>query len=170
MVGYSDATFYHIQVSSDTLFVRIAAEDSMLAVQYLFGRDLKTGTTYYWRGRAKNDFGWGAFSGIRSFSTAGPPSAVERLQVEIPAEFTLRQNYPNPFNPSTMIEFGVPNAGFVTLKIFDLLGREIATLVSEELNPGYYRSVWRANVPSGVYFYRIQAGDFSQTKRLILLK
>ena len=105
----------------------------------------------------------------RWFSTIRTTS-VEQIGSGIPTEYGLSQNYPNPFNPTTTIQFDLPKSGFVSLKVFDLLGREAATLISEELDAGYYRSVWKAKVPSGVYFYRIQAGEFSKTKRLILLK
>ncbi|MCX6141972.1 MAG: T9SS type A sorting domain-containing protein [Ignavibacteriales bacterium] len=83
----------------------------------------------------------------------------------------LAQNYPNPFNPSTNISFSVPSNTFVTLKVFDALGREVAILVGEELSAGAYSRQWNAaNVPSGVYFYRLGAGQFVETKKLVVLK
>jgi hypothetical protein len=86
-------------------------------------------------------------------------------------EFGLAQNYPNPFNPSTTISFTIPLRSRVTLKIFDVIGREVATLVSDELTAGNYQRQWNASgFPSGVYFYRLQAGTYTDTKRLILLK
>jgi photosystem II stability/assembly factor-like uncharacterized protein len=88
-----------------------------------------------------------------------------------PSSFALSQNYPNPFNPSTMITFALPIKSFVTLKIFDILGREITTLISKELSAGNHEWEWNAaNMPSGVYYYRLQAGSFAETKKLILLK
>lgn len=88
-----------------------------------------------------------------------------------PETFTLSQNYPNPFNPSTVIEFALPEREFVNLKIYDMLGNEIETLVNEQLNPGKFRVDWNAtNRAAGVYFYRLQAGEFVETKKLILLK
>ncbi len=98
-------------------------------------------------------------------------TAVERRAEEIPASFELDQNYPNPFNPSTTIKFSLPKNGHVTLKIFDLVGREIAMLVDRELTTGRYEARWEANgVESGVYFYQIRAGEFTETKRLLLMK
>ena len=89
----------------------------------------------------------------------------------VPRDFSLSQNYPNPFNGMTNLEFRAPTTGFVTLKVFDLLGREVAVLVNEECRPGEYRVHWDASrLPSGVYFCRLQAHDFLQTKKLILLK
>lgn len=85
--------------------------------------------------------------------------------------FHLNQNYPNPFNPTTNFEFRIPNFGFVCLKIFDLLGREVATVVNEEKPEGTYDVTWNANgLSSGVYFYQLKAGDFVQTKKLVLMK
>ena len=85
--------------------------------------------------------------------------------------FHLDQNYPNPFNPSTTISFTLPSRSFVSLKVFDLIGREVATIVSEEMQAGNHSRQWNAaNMPSGIYFYRLQAGLFAETKKLILLK
>lgn len=89
----------------------------------------------------------------------------------IPATFSLDQNYPNPFNPATTIKFGIPTFSFVTLKVYDLLGKEVATLVHEPLNAGGYTVEFNAGgLASGVYFYRIQSGSFSATKKLMLVR
>jgi hypothetical protein len=85
--------------------------------------------------------------------------------------FSLGLNYPNPFNPSTTISFSLPSRSFVTLKIFDVMGRDVATIASEEFPSGSYSRTWNAKgVPSGVYFYRLQADAYSETKRLVLLR
>ncbi|GEM_PF-3240056 len=89
----------------------------------------------------------------------------------IPDKFNLSQNYPNPFNPSTKIRFDIPKASFVKLKVIDILGREIETLVDDKLQPGIYEVNWNAlQRPSGVYFYQIQSGNFNQTKKMVLIK
>jgi len=90
----------------------------------------------------------------------------------MPKTFSLLQNYPNPFNPSTMINYSIPKASLVTIKVYDVLGREVKTLVNEEKSAGNYSVQFSANsgYASGVYFYRIQAGNFVQTKKLLLLK
>jgi len=89
----------------------------------------------------------------------------------IPATYSLSQNYPNPFNPTTSISFTLPSKSFVSLKVFDLLGRGVATLVNEQKSAGTYTQKWNAaNVSSGIYFYRLQAGSFTETKKLVLLK
>jgi hypothetical protein len=83
----------------------------------------------------------------------------------------LDQNYPNPINSSTIISFSLPSKGFISLKVFDILGREVATIVSEEMSAGSYSRQWNAaTITSGVYFYRLQAGPFTKTKKLILLR
>jgi len=88
-----------------------------------------------------------------------------------PGEFRLRQNYPNPFNPSTTISFSLPTRSFVTLCVFDVMGREVATLVSEDMNAGKYTRLWNADgFPSGEYFYRLQAGTFTEVKKLSLIR
>lgn len=90
---------------------------------------------------------------------------------ELPLAFALSQNYPNPFNPNTTISFAIPSRSFVSLKIFDLLGRGVTTIVSEEMMAGSYSKQWNAaKMSSGIYFYRLQAGSFSETKKLILLR
>jgi photosystem II stability/assembly factor-like uncharacterized protein len=86
-------------------------------------------------------------------------------------KFELHQNYPNPFNPSTNLEFRVSRLGFVCLKVFDVLGREVATLVNEVRPAGAYRVRWDASIePSGVYFYRLQSGESVETKRMVFLR
>ena len=88
-----------------------------------------------------------------------------------PLRYQLSDNYPNPFNPSTTISFQIPQRFHVTLKVYDVIGREVAVIFSGELEAGSYTRQWNAAAFStGVYFYRLQAGTFSQTKRLVLLK
>ncbi len=88
-----------------------------------------------------------------------------------PAEFTLNQNYPNPFNPETTIRYSVPKGSFVSLQIFDVLGRELYKPVYENKARGSYEVIWNAeNYPSGVYFYRLTAGEFSEEKKMVLIK
>ncbi len=101
---------------------------------------------------------------------------VEETNLSIPTEFSLSQNYPNPFNPSTVISYQLPVSGLVSLKIYDILGSEVATLVNEEKPAGKYEVIFNvethrdASLASGVYFYRLQAGSFIQTKKMLLVK
>lgn len=88
-----------------------------------------------------------------------------------PKEFKLEQNFPNPFNPSTRIQYQVSRISEVSLKVFDILGSEVVTLVNEEQQPGYYEVQFNAvNIASGMYVYRLQAEDFVSTKKMMLLK
>jgi hypothetical protein len=92
-------------------------------------------------------------------------------ETRLPIHFFLRPNYPNPFNSSTTIEYGLPEPGRVRIDIYDLLGRRVETLVDEEMQPGRHQVTWDASgYSSGVYFYRIEAGDFVNTKRMVYLK
>ena len=98
-------------------------------------------------------------------------TSVEKPSTDLPAHFNLEQNYPNPFNPATTISFGVPFKSLVTLRVFDALGREASTLVAEELAAGTCSRQWNAaNVSSGIYFYRLQAGAYVETKKMLVLK
>jgi len=99
-------------------------------------------------------------------------SIVSEVEEEdYPSEFFLSQNYPNPFNSSTRIKYQIPEMSFVTLKVFDIIGSEIATVVNEEKHPGTYDITWYAkSLPSGVYFYQLKAGSFIETKKMLLMK
>ena len=120
------------------------------------------------QGTLRNDMG--AYGGSYATSWNVTTSVIINSSA-LPEIYELYQNYPNPFNPSTTISFLLPSKSFVSLKIFDLLGREVATLVSEEMLVGSYSQQWNAsNMSSGIYFYRLQAGSFTETKKLILLK
>lgn len=96
---------------------------------------------------------------------------IGKNESEILQSFLLLQNYPNPFNPTTSISFGLPSKLFVSLKIFDMLGKEVATIISGELSAGSYTTQWNAaNLSSGIYFYHLKAGTFTETKKLVLLR
>lgn len=100
---------------------------------------------------------------------------VSNLNSEIPSKFTLEQNYPNPFNPVTKIKFGIPvTSGLsndVKLVIYDALGKEVVLLVNEKLMPGNYETSWNAAAyPSGVYYYKLVSGDFSEVRKMVLVK
>jgi hypothetical protein len=98
-------------------------------------------------------------------------TSAESGSAQIPAKYELRQNFPNPVNPTTTISFDIPTRSIVSLKIFDMLGREVSTLVYGEMQAGRYTRQWNAaNLASGVYFYRLSAGSFVQTKKLLLVK
>jgi hypothetical protein len=117
-------------------------------------------------------------SGFGSYVLSqGVVSGISNLRLGVPAVYSLSQNYPNPFNPSTTIEYGLPSASKVRLTIFDILGRNVATLYDGEQGAGYQRLRWDAPVSTGVYFYSIDATSvqnpalrFVQVKKMLLIK
>ena len=99
-----------------------------------------------------------------------PAGEIARTS-DLPTRFVLNQNYPNPFNPSTTIEFQIPNSDFTTLKVYDILGKEISTLVSKKLNPGNHTYTFDGNnLASGIYYYQLVAGEYREVKNMILLR
>ncbi|MBC8488444.1 MAG: T9SS type A sorting domain-containing protein [Bacteroidetes bacterium] len=99
------------------------------------------------------------------------PANVINITTNIPSEYHLGQNFPNPFNPTTSIKFDIPGSTFTKIKIYDILGKEIATLVSEELSAGSYEVEWDASeYTSGIYMYKLITNDFSETKKMLLIK
>ena len=101
----------------------------------------------------------------------GEPTDVEILDDNIPNNYTLLQNYPNPFNPSTKISWQSPVSGWQTLKVYDILGKEIATLVDEEKSAGGYEIIFDGkNMPSGVYIYRLTSGNYIESKKMLIVK
>jgi len=106
-----------------------------------------------------------------NFDTSTIVSVNEISSGDIPDEFLLSQNYPNPFNPSTKIRFTISDFGFTILRVYDVLGNEVATLVNEEKSAGTYEVKWNASgLPSGIYFYQLQTNGFLETKKMLLLK
>jgi len=90
---------------------------------------------------------------------------------EIPKDYSLYQNYPNPFNPKTNIKFDLPKSSYVTLKVYDVTGQQVDEMLSQTMEAGSYTVTWDAShLSSGVYFYKLTAGDYSETKRMVLLK
>ena len=137
---------------------------------------LDKNSKYYWRVYSKNNNGsQSMYSSVASFST-GNITSVEPVQQVIPANFELAQNYPNPFNPTTSITYSIPKDNFVSIKVYDMLGREVATLVNDYKSAGNHTINWNGEdnsgqkVASGTYIYRITAGNFVATKKMVLLK
>jgi len=129
---------------------------------------LANNQTYYWRVRGHNELGWGVFSEAWSFSVL---VTGVRSDDPVPTVFSLSQNYPNPFNPTTVIRYGLPRESHVSLEVFSIDGKRVATLVDETEGAGAYRVTFSASgISSGVYLYRLRAGDFVETKKLLLMK
>lgn len=98
-------------------------------------------------------------------------TGIEQTNTTLPDKFFLAQNYPNPFNPETVISFAVPKSSFVSLKIYNTLGVEVTTLINEEIKSGNYNYKWNGqNFPSGIYYYKIDAGEFNESRKMILIK
>lgn len=164
-----DATRYRLQLSTTTDFSSITADSAGITDTALTYSGLQNFTIYSWRMKAANTLGYGEWSPALRFRTI-QVSAV-REQETLPSTFALDQNFPNPFNPSTTIQFSLPTATWVTLRVYDLLGREETTLVNDNFTAGSYSVTWDAsNAASGVYFYRLTAGAFVQTRRMLLLR
>ena len=118
-------------------------------------------------------------AGMKGTITVNPVTSVQIIENSTPSSFKLNQNFPNPFNPVTSISFSIPRSSFITLKVFNLLGEEIQTLIEGEVAPGSYKTVWNGSQQSsGMYFYQLKifnspgSGEqlFVETKRLLLLK
>jgi hypothetical protein len=110
-------------------------------------------------------------NGIVHGDTSLPVIGLNNTCMDLPINYSLSQNYPNPFNPQTKIKFAVPKATYTKLIIYDLLGREVTTLINSELKPGTYEADWDGSYFSGgVYFYKLMAGDFIETKKMVLIK
>jgi photosystem II stability/assembly factor-like uncharacterized protein len=120
---------------------------------------------------ANTGFIAGSGGTILKTTNGGTIAGIQQTSNEIPGQYELHQNYPNPFNPVTNIKFDIISNGDVKLVVFDIQGREITTLVNQELQAGSYNTDWNAaNYPSGVYFYSLEINEFIQTKKMILIK
>ena len=162
IVGSRDKFYYCINGKGDSLIFKHQFSDWLYTVNVMPSID---GNLSYELLAGTRDGEVAVFSGGTDFVTN------TELTQEFPTSYSLSQNYPNPFNPSTKIEFKIPQAGLVNLKIYDLLGREISTLLNEEMQPGNHTIDFDAStLASGIYFYTLNAGDFVSTKKMILLK
>ena len=163
------ATSYRLVIANDSLFNTIAY-DTLLTISS-FNFDDWTAINFdniNWKVRTINDGGIGPWSDVNKFSIILTDVADEQ---KLPTEFALMQNYPNPFNPTTTITYHLPKASNVKLKVYDILGNEIATLVDEEESAGVYEINFNHNkLASGVYLYKLQAGGFTETRKMILMR
>ena len=99
------------------------------------------------------------------------PIGILQTNTEVPGSFALSQNFPNPFNPTTKIKFQIPKSGLIKLIIYDALGREVQTLVNEQLSPGTYQADFDGtNLSSGIYYYKLESADYTETKKMVLIK
>jgi hypothetical protein len=168
---------YRVQVSASPSFSNLIINTSLLdSLITIPPGKLSLNTKYYWRVNTSNSGGTSNWSDVWSFTTLNQ-IGISQISSEIPSEYKLYQNYPNPFNPSTIIRFQIKDLRLVTLKIYNILGKEVSTLINEKLSPGKYEATFDgslhgqgSNLLSGIYYYTIRAGDFSDTKRMVLIK
>jgi len=161
------ANYYQLELSYNSEFSDIVfSADSLIDTTTTYDETLLN--SFYWRVRAVNIAGDGEWNSafVRLLITG-----IDEDENGIPTEYVLKQNYPNPFNPTTVIKYSLPKMSKVTLKIYSVLGKEVSTLVNKEQSAGNYRIEFNANnLSSGVYYYRLQAGDFVSVMKMILLK
>jgi hypothetical protein len=159
-----------IQISTDNNFTNIIHSASVNASGYQVPNGvLSWWVTYYWRVRAVVNGEPSAWSVPFHFTTGY--AGVTNISNEIPSEYKLFNNYPNPFNPLTKIKFDLPKNSFVKINVYDVNGRIVHEIVNETLNAGRYETEFNAgNLSSGIYYYTISAGEFNETKKMILIK
>jgi len=165
---------YEVQLADNPNFT--SAQTFSSNKSYLSVNGLNSGKGYFWKVRSKDGTGnTSYYSGTGQFIVNNTVTAIEDKKI-IPTQFELSQNYPNPFNPTTVINYSLPNNAFVVLKIYDMLGREIKTLVNNEMNAGKYSISWKGEdnngnkVTSGIYIYKISAGNYSAARKMVVLK
>lgn len=176
------ASSYRIQVGTDSTFGSSVLDSSLIVSDSVVipGSRLQGETKYYWRAHAINAAGTGGWSPVWNFTT-GPGTLVGNAP-EIPEHFELFSNYPNPFNPTTTIRFALPVSSEVMLRVYDVVGREVATLAEGIREAGYHTVVWNGQsisgtpMASGVYFFRLNAKaadgsrSFTDMKKIMFLK
>jgi Secretion system C-terminal sorting domain/BNR repeat-like domain len=163
------AVTYRIQIALDSLFTNMIYNDSTLTDSTIVVANLTVDKYYWWRVNAKNAFGTSQYSDIWIFGTF--PVGLKGTGTDIPDKFMLYNNYPNPFNPVSKIRFDIAKTGNVILKVYDMRGQEISTLVNGQLKPGTYEAEFDgSNYSSGVYFYGLETADFAETKKMVLIK
>jgi endo-1,4-beta-xylanase len=163
------ATTYDLQVALDNQFQLVLVDTTVADTTATPGTILDATTVMYWRVCGIDSAGSGPYSSIGHFTT-GTAVAVKEAE-NFPREFALYQNYPNPFNPTTVISYQLPVNSFASLKLYDILGRDVQTFVEREQSSGAYQATFDgSHLGSGIYIYRLQAGTFTATKKLLLVK
>ncbi|PWB68984.1 hypothetical protein C3F09_10795 [candidate division GN15 bacterium] len=183
--GSENAKTYHVQVSTTPSFGSYAIDQNGLGDTAFYIASLKGNTTYYWRVSASNSGGSSPYSAVQKFKTSRKKRYVtygatgspgKSNDGSVPDAYDLKQNYPNPFNPTTTIEFDLPAASDVKIDVFNVLGQVVCRLIQEPMDAGTHVVVWNARndegvaVASGIYFYRLSAGDFVATRKMLLLR
>ena len=168
--SYAGAASYRVQVSTTPGFGSVLIDDSTLTATSTSVGPLSSSTTYYWRVNARTASTTSPWSNVLSFNTQFVTSA-EGNGSTTPVQFALEQNYPNPFNPSTTIRYALPQRSEVTLAVYNTLGQRVALLARGGQEMGRYEVKFDGSgLASGVYFYRIEAGPFVMTRKILLLR
>lgn len=164
------ASSYRFQIATDDMFTNVV-QDSAVADTSFRAAPLSANTKYYWHVCAMNASDTGDYSAPASITTGDSvETGVDEFE-RVPLSFRLSQNFPNPFNPTTVIRYRLPVTSNVTLNVYDVLGREVSKLVEGRQNPGEHSVTFNAaGLPSGVYFYRLSAGTFVKTMKLMIMK
>ncbi len=164
------ASYYRIQVSGLSDFSTIIDSATLTTTQRTIpGGRLNTNTTYFWRVNATNATGTGPWSEVWNFGTTS--TGVSQISSEIPDRNLLYNNYPNPFNPSTKIKYQIMKRSNVSLRVYDLLGREVEVLFDGEQLPGTYQIIYESRQSqSGVYFYCLKTDKYKEVKKMVLMR
>jgi hypothetical protein len=161
--------FYRVYLASDSNF-STGLDSQDVSTTALAWDELVDGESYWWRVKAFDTHGNETLSD-ETWSFHIQSSGISSEELLLPTQFALHSNYPNPFNSSTMIRYDVPQAGKVSLTIYNLLGQTVATLFDGRQLPGSHTISWNAsNLPSGLYFCRMEAARFAQTRKMLLVK
>jgi choice-of-anchor B domain-containing protein len=162
-----DPHYYEVRITGPGIDTTWNASDSITTFS-AFSR-LQTAQTYSWRVTVRDEWNTTPSVQTNQFVYDGPNDVEE--QSDVPRAFALDQNYPNPFNPVTNIQFSIANSQLTIVKVYDVLGREVATLVNEPREPGNYQVQFDASrLGSGVYFYTLKAGGFATTRKMLIMK
>lgn len=172
--GYSLETVIHTDLfgykDGDTVMISICMWDIQYGDSKAWSKDTSDYAPHWW-GTQWVDNTFEKYYMYRGVFLSSNPVGVEESDKLMPKSYSLDQNYPNPFNPSTVIKYAIPENSFVTLKIFDALGREVALLVNSQQSAGVHTVNFNAsNLTSGIYFYQLNAKNFSQVKKMMVLR
>jgi photosystem II stability/assembly factor-like uncharacterized protein len=165
----TNAQSYRFQLALSSDFASVSMDSTGISdTLFHYSEELQHSTMYYWRVKAVNEDGESNWSDIYSFESLIVTSIISE---NLPFSYELVQNYPNPFNPSTNIRYGIPNSAYVRLEVYNIIGQRVALLVNEQKNAGWHIVNFDATkLSSGLYFYRIQAENYIEVKKMMLIK